>query len=310
MAQFDLTNYLNILKGMRFRTQNEFSKAKNWEKNVIKDLKSPFVVPNIILGKKYYIDWTKLEARYTGKSADEHHKMMCSCGIGEIIFEKIGLYKSTFGFTEIKLFGVCATSNGVDKFKIVLCDENEKYNQATISFSSFDSINYNLHSEIYTDKTLKTKILENGVVVNGTKITYNQLASAQLSLLGYNVCEVNGMNTITTCEWNGVEVVAIEPRVVTYNCGFAISIDEVVLYNGYSEDTIETYETRTFPYQSYLECRNKNKVKFTTFGDEDDEEKEKSKEFSFTIVLNGKVKVIDNLYGLNDLLDELKKLIE
>ena len=310
MAQFDLTNYLNILKGMRFRTQNEFSNAKNWQKNVIKDLKSPFVVPNIILGKKYYIDWTKLEARYTGKSADEHHRMISDCGIGEIIFEKIGLYTSTFGFTEIKLFGVCATSNGVDKFKIVLFDENEKYNQATISFSSFDSIYYNLHSDVYTDKTLKTKILENGVVVNGTKITYNQLASAQLSMLGYNVCEVNGMNTITTCEWNGVDVVAIEPRVVTYNCGFAISTDKVVLYNGYSEDTMETYETRTFPYQSYLECRNKNKVKFTTFGDEDDEKEEKNKEFSFTIVLNGKVKVIDNLYGLNDLLDELKKLIK
>ena len=33
------------------------------------------------------------------------------------------------------------------------------------------------------------------------------------------------------------------------------------------------------------------------------------KEISFTFILNGKVKVIDNLYELNDLLDELKSLI-
>lgn len=311
MAQFDLTNYLNILKGMRFRTQNEFSKAKNWQKNVIKDLKSPFVVPNIILGKKYYIDWTKLEARYTGKAANEHYRMMRNCGIGEIIFEKIGLYTSTFGFTEIKLFGICATSNGIDEFKIVLFDKNEKYNQTTISFSSFDSINYHLHSDVYTDKTLKTKILENGVVVNGTKITYNQLASAQLSMLDYSVCEVNGMNTITSCEWNGVDVVAITPRVVTYNCGFAITTDKVVLYNGYSEDTIETYETKKFPYQSYQECVNKNKIKFTTFDDDEDDETQEKIITNFQLLLsaNGKVKVIDNLYDLNVLLDELKKMI-
>ena len=123
MNQFDLTNYLNVLKGMRFRTQNEFAKAKYWQKNIIKDLKTPFDVPNIVLGKKYYIDWTRLENRYKGGKADTHYKMMCNCGIGEIIFEKVALYKSTFGGTEISLFGICATSNGIDNFKIILKDK-------------------------------------------------------------------------------------------------------------------------------------------------------------------------------------------
>lgn len=309
MKQFDLTNYLNILKGMHFRTQNEFANAKYWQRNIIKDLTTPFDVPNIILGKKYYIDWTKLKARYTGKNADEHHKMMRNCGIGEIIFEKIGLYKSTYGFAKISLFGICATSNGVDKFKILLHDEHEKYNSPIICFNSIDSIKYNLFSDVYTDKTLRTKIMEKGMVVNGTKITYNELASAQLSMLGYNVCKVNGMNTITTCKWNGVDVDAIEPRVVTYHSGFAFTTDSVVLYNGYNEDTMESYEKTTFPYQSYQECVNNNEIKFTTFGDEDDETQGNKKEISLTCILNGKVKVIDNLYELNFLLDELKKLI-
>lgn len=308
MKQFDLTNYLNILKGMRFRTQNEFAKAKYWQKNIIKDLKTPFDVPNIVLGKKYYIDWTNLENKYKGGKADTHYKMMRNCGIGEIIFEKVALYKSTFGGTEISLYGICATPNGIDNFKIILKDKMENYNQTIIYFKSID-LDYYLFSDVYTDKTLKNKIIEKGIVVNGTKITYNELASAQLSMLGYNVCEVNGINTITTCKWNGVDVVAIEPKVVTYNCGFAFTTDNVVLSNGYSEDTMETYEKTTFPYQSYLECRNKNKIKFTTFDDEDDETQGNNKEILFTFILNGKVKVIDNLYELNDLLDELKSLI-
>lgn len=308
MKQFDLTNYFNILKGMRFRKQNEFANAKYWQRNIIKDLKTPFDVPNIVLGKKYYIDWTNLENRYKGGKADTHYKMMRNCGVGEIIFEKVTLYKSTFGGTEISLFGICATSNGIDNFKIILKDKIGNYNQTTIYFKSID-LDYYLFSDVYTDKTLKNKIIEKGIVVNGTKITYNELASAQLSMLGYNVCEVNGINTITTCKWNGVDVVAIEPKVVTYNCGFAFTTDNVMLSNGYSEDTMESYEKTTFPYQSYQECVNNNKIKFTTFGDDEDETQEKSNEFSITIVLNGKVKVIDNLYGLNDLLDELKKLI-
>lgn len=309
MKQFDLPNYLNILKGMRFRTQNEFAKAKYWQKNIIKDLKTPFDVPNIVLGKKYYIDWTNLSAKYTGKSANEHHKMMCNCGIGEIIFEKVILCKSILGGTEIFLFGICATPNGVDNFKIILKDKMKSYNKPTICFKSIDDIDYDLFSDIYTDKTLRTKIMEKGMVVNGTIITYNELASAQLSMLGYNVCSVNGINTITTCEWNGVDVVAIEPKVVTYNCGFSFTTDNVMLSNGYSEDTMESYEKTTFPYQSYQECINNNKIKFTTFDDEDDERQENKKEISFTFILNGKVKMVNNLYELNDLLDELKKLI-
>lgn len=308
MAQFDLTNYFNILKGMRFRKQNEFANAKYWQRNIIKDLKTPFDVPNIILGKKYYIDWTNLSTNYTGKIADKHHKMMRNCGIGEIIFEKVILYKSVLGGTEISLYGICATPNGVDNFKIILKDKTTNYNQTIIRFMSID-LDYNLYSDVYTDKTLRTKIMEKGMVVNGTKITYNELASAQLSMLGYNVCEVNGINTITTCEWNGVDVVAIEPQVVTYNCGFSFTIDNVMLSNGYSENTMESYEKRTFPYQSYQECVNNNKIKFTTFDDEDDETQENNKEISFTFILNGKVKIIDNLYELNDLLNELKKLI-
>ena len=308
MKQFDLPNYLNSLKDFRFPTQNEFANAKYWQRNIIKDLTTPFDVPNIILGKKYYIDWTNLSANYTGKNADEHHKMMRNCGIGEIIFEKVGLYKSPFGFAKISLFGICATSNGVDKFKILLLDKNEKYNSPIIVFNSIDSINYNLYSNVYTDKTLRTKIMEKGMVVNGTKITYNELASAQLAMLGYNVCKVNGMNTITTCEWNGVNVDAIEPKVVTYHSGFAFTTDSVVLYNGHSEETMESYEKTTFPYQSYRDCVNSNKIKFTTFDNEDDETQGNNKEISFTFILNGKVKVIDNLYELNDLLDELKRL--
>lgn len=308
MAQFDLTNYFNILKGMRFRKQNEFANAKYWQRNIIKDLKTPFDVPNIVLGKKYYIDWTNLSTNYTGKIADKHHKMMRNCGIGEIIFEKVILYKSVLGGTEISLYGICATPNGVDNFKIILKDKTTNYNQTIIRFMSID-LDYNLYSDVYTDKTLRTKIMEKGMVVNGTKITYNELASAQLSMLGYNVCEVNGINTITTCEWNGVDVVAIEPQVVTYNCGFSFTIDNVMLSNGYSENTMESYEKRTFPYQSYQECVNNNKIKFTTFDDEDDETQENNKEISFTFILNGKVKIIDNLYELNDLLNELKKLI-
>lgn len=309
MKQFNLTNYLNSLKEYRFPTQNEFANAKYWQRNIIKDLTTPFDVPNIILGKKYYIDWASLSANYTGKNADEHHKMMRNCGIGEIIFEKVGLYKSICGYAKITLFGICATPNGVDKFEILLLDKNEKYNSPIIVFNSIDSINYKLFSDVYTDKTLRNKILEKGMVVNGTKITYNELASAQLSMLGYNVCSVNGMNTITTCEWNGVDVVAIEPRVVTYCSGFSFTTDKVMLYNGYSENTMESYESTTFPYQSYRECVNNNKIKFTTFDDEDDETQVNNKEILFTFILNGKVKVINNLYELNDLLDELKKLI-
>ena len=308
MKQFDLPNYLNSLKEITFPTQNEFANAKCWQRNVIKDLKTPFDVPNIVLGKKYYIDWTKLEKRYKGRTADTHYKMMRNCGIGGIIFEKVSLYKSTFGGTEISLYGICATSNGIDNFKIILKDKMENYNQTTIYFKSID-LDYYLFSDVYTDKTLKNKIIEKGIVVNGTKITYNKLASAQLSMLGYNVCSVNGINTITTCEWNGVDVVAIEPKVVTYNCGFAFTTDNVVLSNGYREDTMETYEKTTFPYQSYQECVNNNKIKFTTFDDEDDETQVNNKEISFTFILNGKVKMVNNLYELNDLLDELKKMI-
>lgn len=309
MKQFNLTNYLNSLKEIKFPTQNEFANAKYWQRNIIKDLTTPFDVPNIILGKKYYIDWSKLEPRYTGKNADEHYRMMSNCGIGEIIFEKVGLYKSISGFIEMSLFGICATPNGVDKFKIILYNKMGKYNTPFIVFNSFDSIYYNLYSDVYTDKTLRTKIIEKGMVVNGTKITYNELASAQLSMLGYNVCSVNGMNTITTCEWNGVDVVAIEPRVVTYHSGFTFTTDSVMLYNGCTEYTMETYEKTTFPYQSYQECVNNNKIKFTTFDDEDDETQVNNKEISFTFILNGKVKMVNNLYELNDLLDELKKMI-
>ena len=309
MKQFDLPNYLNSLKEIKFPTQNEFTNAKYWQRNIIKDLKTPFDVPNIILGKKYYIDWTNLESKYKGGRADIHYKMMRNCGIGEIIFEKIALYKSTFGGTEISLWGICATPNGVDNFKIMLKDKMETYNQTTIHFKSID-LEYNLFSDVYTDKTLRNKIIEKGIVFNGTKIAYNELASAQLSMLGYNVCNVNGLNTITTCEWNGVEVVAIEPKVVTYNTGFAFTTDKIVLSNGYSEDdTMESREKRTFPYQSYQECVNNNKIKFTTFDDEDDETQENNREISFTFILNGKMKMVNNLYELNDLLDELKKLI-
>ena len=308
MEKFDLPNYLNILKGFRFRKQDEFANAKYWQRNIIKDLKTPFDVPNIILGKKYYIDWTNLEKKYKGGSADTHYKMMCNCGIGEIIFTKVALYKSTFGGTEISLWGICATPNGLDNFKIMLKDKMETYNQTTIHFKSVD-LEYYLFSDVYTDKTLRNKIIEKGIVFNGTKITYNELASAQLSMLGYNVCSVNGINTITTCEWNGVEVVAIEPQVVTYCSGFSFTTDNVMLSNGYSEDTMESYEKTTFPYQSYQECINNNKIKFTTFDNEDDETQENGNEIPITIILNGKIKVINNLYGLNDLLDELKRLI-
>ena len=261
MKQFNLTNYLNSLKEITFPTQNEFANARYWQRNIIKDLKTPFDVPNIILGKKYYIDWTKLESRYRGRDVDEHHKMMCNCGIGGIIFETVKLYKSSFGFTEVSLFGICVTPNGLDKFKIVLYNKAEKYNVPIITFKNFNSINYYLVSDVYTDKTLRTKIMEKGMVVNGTKITYNELASAQLSMLGYNVCSVNGINTITTCEWNGVDVVAIEPQVVTFNTGFSFSTDNVMLSNGYSEFTMESYEKTTFPYQSYRDCVNNNNLK-------------------------------------------------
>ena len=58
---------------------------------------------------------------------------MCNCGIGEIIFTKVALYKSTFGGTEISLWGICATPNGLDNFKIMLKDKMETYNQTTIT---------------------------------------------------------------------------------------------------------------------------------------------------------------------------------
>lgn len=303
MKTFDVCNYVNSIKNIEFPKQNEFANAKGWEKNIVggKDATRSYNVPDITLGKKYYIDWTKL---FLDLYSSDDKKKVETCnaiknsGIGEVIFNEI-IFERHFA---IILKGKCCTTLGVSNFKLTLPYRNT----AEIEFEEWRG-KYYFKTDIYTDKTLQKKVYSDGKVVLFEVISYYRLASAILRYsFNYNVCDVCGKNVITNCKWDGVSAVAVKPRVVSEECGFSITKDGKFRVYGYHMLTheIEDYENVFAPYSSYEECVNKNKIKFTCFDDfeEDNKNPITKSSVSVTIIINGEVKFVDNNEELNKLI--------
>lgn len=295
MKQFNLPNYLNSIKELTYPNQNEFTNAQYWQKNIIKNSSVNYNVPNIILGKKYYVDWTKLTLNIQDEKEIETLNQIQKSGIGEIVFNEI-IFNFRHGI-EICLKGICCTKLGISNFRIAL---PIKWS-AEIKFEKWSG-RYYFNTDIYEDVSLNKKVFSKGVVENGIKISYNQLASAILKYsFGYNVCVVNGMNTITTCNWNGVGVIAVTPDVIKNEVGFVISNNgDFKVYTYYHQThNIDDYETQFMPYDTFQKCIDDNKIKFTRFEDfvteKDNTCDTTEKEISGIIIIKGKIKFFENI---------------
>ena len=297
MKQFNLSDYLNSINELTYPNQDEFTNAQYWQKNIIKDSSILFNVPNIILGKKYYVDWTKVMLSVLSQDEKNirNHNQIKQSGIGEIIFNEI-IFNFKHGI-EIFLKGVCCTKLGISNFKITL---PIKWS-AEIKFEKWNG-RYYFNTDIYEDMSLSKKVFSKGVVENGIRISYNKLASAILKYsFDYNVCVVNGMNTITTCAWNGVGVIAVTPDVIENEIGFSISNngDFKVYGNHQQTHNIDDYETKFMPYNTFQKCVDDNRIKFTRFEDFETEKDNTyntiEKSISGVIIIKGKVKFFENI---------------